>query len=298
MGARHVSDLSGSKIYAKGETAEPLNVEAAVADNGEISYQWYVNGTAIDGAAGTSYTPDTSKTGVYDYYVVVTNTNTSVNGDQASTAQSGTFRIVISNAEVNEADIADNAPKTDIQEDHQEILDAALDAEDKSKLENGYDISATLKVQKIPAPPKDDENVVYQVTGDNTLGQYIDISLVKTLIDPDGNIVEQRITQLNKPLTITIEIPEELLPKNGEERKFSIVRIHNGVATILEDLDDVPNTITIRTDCFSTYAIVYTDKSPELPDTGYASSPVIVCALASIALLLLLVILQKRRKKA
>lgn len=289
-------DLSGSKTYTKGDAAEALNAEATVNDNGEITYQWYVNGVAVDGATGVSYTPDTDRTGVYDYYVVATNTNTSVNGDQAVTSQSGTCRVVINNAAVNEPDIADDAPETTIQEDNQAILDAALTEEDQSKLENGYDISINLKVQIVTEPPKDEENAVYQIIGDNTFGQYIDFSLVKTLIDAEGNEREQKITRLNTPLTITIDIPEDLLPKNGEERKFSIIRIHDGVATILEDLDDVLNTITIQTDCFSTHAIVYTDKSTEVPDTGDTPSA-IVYAMVSMALLLL-VIAQKRRRKA
>ena len=36
-----------------------------------------------------------------------------------------------------------------------------------------------------------------------------------------------------------------------------IVRNHNGECTLLNDLDDNPDTITFRTNCFSTYAIVY-----------------------------------------
>ncbi len=290
------SDLSGSKIYTKGDEAEPLNVGATVSDNGEITYQWYVNGTAIAGATGASYTPDTAKTGVYDYYVVATNTNAAVNGNQTASALSGTYRVVVNNAEVNEPDISDDAPKMTIQEDSETILDAALTAEDQSNLENGYDISVNLKVQNATDATQDEENAVFQIIGDNTLGQFIDISLIKTLVDTEGNKIEHKITQLNKPLTITIEIPEELLPKNGETKKFSIIRVHNGVATILEDLDDVPNTITFQTDCFSTYAIVYKNVSSEAPNTGYSPS-VAALATVSAASLLLMITTLKRRKQ-
>ena len=53
----------------------------------------------------------------------------------------------------------------------------------------------------------------------------------------------------------------------SDDRTFSVIRLHNGVAEILPDLDDDPNTITIETDRFSTYAIVY-QESAKSPDTG------------------------------
>ena len=64
-----------------------LTVEANSLDGGALSYQWYSNssetnsgGTAIPGAANATYTAPTGASGVYHYYVVVTNTLTD-NGD-------------------------------------------------------------------------------------------------------------------------------------------------------------------------------------------------------------------------
>jgi hypothetical protein len=64
-----------------------LSVIAYVTDGGILSYQWYSNstdsntsGTAISGATGASYSPDTSTAGTYYYYAVVVNTNISVSG--------------------------------------------------------------------------------------------------------------------------------------------------------------------------------------------------------------------------
>ena len=65
---------------------------------------------------------------------------------------------------------------------------------------------------------------------------------------------KQPITQLNAPIRIVIDIPADLLAKGSN---FGIIRVHTGVATLLNDLDDNPNTITFDTDRFSTYAIVY-----------------------------------------
>jgi hypothetical protein len=78
-----------SAVYAQNDPAIALSITASVSDGGTLSYQWYRNfGTAISGATGSSYVPPTSKTGTNMYYVMVTNTNTAVNGSQTTTATS------------------------------------------------------------------------------------------------------------------------------------------------------------------------------------------------------------------
>ena len=67
-----------------------------------------------------------------------------------------------------------------------------------------------------------------------------------------------KITELNAPISIIIDVPEELIAEN---RVFAIVRVHDGIAEILEDQDNDPDTITVITDRFSTYAIVYRDAA-------------------------------------
>jgi hypothetical protein len=80
-----------------------LSVSASVSDGGTLSYQWYINtansnsgGTAIGGATTSSYSPPTATGGDCFYYVVVTNTNTSVNGAQTATATSDVARVRVS----------------------------------------------------------------------------------------------------------------------------------------------------------------------------------------------------------
>ncbi|WP_212758681.1 hypothetical protein, partial [Paenibacillus sinopodophylli] len=64
-----------------------LSVAASVSDGGVLSYQWYSNGsnstsggTLVSGAISASYNAPTATAGTRYYYVVVTNTNASVNG--------------------------------------------------------------------------------------------------------------------------------------------------------------------------------------------------------------------------
>lgn len=74
-------DFGGEVNYLRGQAATPLSVTATVTDGGTLSYQWYYIDSenvdvavAIDGATGTSYTPDTRSVGSRYYYCIVTNT--------------------------------------------------------------------------------------------------------------------------------------------------------------------------------------------------------------------------------
>ena len=95
------TNLSGEKTFTKGAAIEPLNVSATVSDNGSITYQWFVSdkqdadGTAIEGATTSSYTPPTAKTGEFYYYVVATNTNNTVSGNKTSLAVSSRIKVVV-----------------------------------------------------------------------------------------------------------------------------------------------------------------------------------------------------------
>lgn len=52
------------------------------------------------------------------------------------------------------------------------------------------------------------------------------------------------MAQLSIPIRITLDISVVYL---GTNRTFTMVRVHNGVATELVDLDDDTNTITFET---------------------------------------------------
>ncbi|MDR1975485.1 MAG: hypothetical protein LBQ18_00685 [Campylobacteraceae bacterium] len=84
-----------SANYTQGDTPKTLNIMASVTDGGNLTYQWYGNGTAISGATATSYTPPTSSVGTTNYHVVVTNTNSNVNGSKTATVTSNTATIIV-----------------------------------------------------------------------------------------------------------------------------------------------------------------------------------------------------------
>ncbi|MCM1083092.1 MAG: leucine-rich repeat domain-containing protein [Clostridium sp.] len=82
----------------------------------------------------------------------------------------------------------------------------------------------------------------------------LDMNIVKFI---DG-IVSGNVNKLDKEITITItiDVPKEFQAAN---RKFSIIRLHDGIAEELPDLDDNPNTVTFTTGKFSLYTLIYED---------------------------------------
>jgi hypothetical protein len=103
-----ISEQPQGASYTLGDTASPLSVTATVTDGGNLAYQWYQvanntdTGTDISGATDASYTPSTATEGTVYYYVVVTNTNNSVNGSKTAEATSNRAEIEV-NLTVNTA---------------------------------------------------------------------------------------------------------------------------------------------------------------------------------------------------
>lgn len=83
-----------------------LTIEAAVEDGGVISYQWYrlsnpeqEEGEAISGATDKTYTVDTSESGSFSYYCVVTNTNEKLT-NKTATKKSRVATVTVTEAAV------------------------------------------------------------------------------------------------------------------------------------------------------------------------------------------------------
>lgn len=85
-----------------------LTVDASVGDGGTLSYQWYrlsditeEDGEAIAGATDKSYQIDTSQSGSFYYYCVVTNTNTKAGvTNQIVTKKSRVASVTVTKAAV------------------------------------------------------------------------------------------------------------------------------------------------------------------------------------------------------
>lgn len=115
----------------------------------------------------------------------------------------------------------------------------------------------------------DEISAMYAVTDNNKIvGAYLDLSLYKIVTDVDGKVDRKRVTELARGANVSVTIPlGELAGKSGLE----VVRIHDTgdryVGTSLQDMDNNPNTYTITTSQFSTYAVLYDPDKKEEPTT-------------------------------
>ena len=156
----------------------------------------------------------------------------------------------------------ENAPEASLPMDEDELADAVLDEDEKQAVENGTDIRIILNVkdasESVSAATKQMvEAAIEAAPKAYIIGQYLDVSLLKLISDGSGTMTEG-VETTNKPILITITIPENM--KGDGNRTFAILRVHGGETDILEDLDTDPDTITIETDRFSTYVLIYQEE--------------------------------------
>lgn len=165
-----------------------------------------------------------------------------------------------------------DAPKIDNAEDIAKKIEASVELtdEEKASIAAGSNISVSLIINdEVKTEEKElvEKNLSSLVENGN-IGQIFDISIIKKI--GDGEAVS---AQVNKEVTLQIAVPEKLLNKDSNiERTYKIIRVHNGEVTVLDSdkcqFNEKTGVITFKTDKFSTYAIVYTDKAKEVISGG------------------------------
>jgi len=139
--------------------------------------------------------------------------------------------------------------------------DAVLEAVFGEDWADRYSISDNLsvKMEVLDEVPAEDKTAVEDYLSDNQyLGVILDITLIKTVND-----TSTEVTECSKPISFRIDVPADII---AEDRIYSVVRVHDGKAeNIGGTFDSESNTITVSSDKFSTYAIVYDEASVEEP---------------------------------
>lgn len=141
-----------------------------------------------------------------------------------------------------------------------ELADILLSEAEKQLTAGGVGIRLILDVKDAEDNVSNEDRTIAEMTltkslPDFTLGQYLDVSLYKLV-----GTERTDITETSDKIIVTIAVPERLRNADDSKRRvFAIIRIHNGKADILNDIDDDEDTISIATDRFSTYAIIYED---------------------------------------
>ncbi len=144
--------------------------------------------------------------------------------------------------------------------DNEVALKAVFGEEKFKELEEeGKAPSVRLETKVMrPVPQKEKDLVkagigVYASSLPNLVaGEYLDINLE---VNEDGEWTA--VKDVKEPVQIVIRLTKKLLAKADV---FYVLRLHEGEATLLYDVDDDPETVTINTDGFSTYVLLYQDN--------------------------------------
>lgn len=125
-----------------------------------------------------------------------------------------------------------------------------------------------------------------------TAGAYLDISLS---VETTGTWESVETTK--EPVEFTMDVPEEFQQVSNT---FYILRIHQGVASLLFDKDEDPKTITIDSDQFSTYVLMYPGKAGANTPAARNRTTIVIWILVGVvvvALLLILIIFRVRASR-
>lgn len=146
-----------------------------------------------------------------------------------------------------------------------ELAGILLDA-----LESDKQITTKLNITEISDADKKeiDEKIKDKVTPDMKIVSYLDITIP---VSVDGENVGL-ITKLKNNIKITVKAPENVpAVKEGYERTYSVIRLHDGEIVILPVTVNADGTLSFESDSFSDYILTYTDNATEKivnPNTG------------------------------
>lgn len=237
----------------------------------------------------------TFETNQFSTYFIVKTAKKADNGNAKTENSSNTSSTAASSA----AGSTDNAitaqsvsgegvPAINIASAADQLLNLAKLSEDENKAVKAGNKTQFVLSASGMTPTKEEITLIQSVLGNNVIGQYLNLNLTLKI----SGRADRQITDLSAPMYIAITIPQNLVNHDSSiERTYRIVRIHDGVATLIDgNYDAATNQFTFATDGFSTYALVYEDVNTTLtgrsPKTGDSSMwmvwTLILCAGCSI----------------
>ena len=143
-----------------------------------------------------------------------------------------------------------------------------ITADELVQIANGASVDIVLTVKE--ANVSDEvKTAMAQAAKDYTIGQYLDISLLKYMTVNGSQQADVAALHTTKDaLTISVGVPDALINTNSAvNRTYCIVRNHEGTIDVLDAaFDAASKTLTFKTDRFSDYAIAYKDTA--VPSSG------------------------------
>lgn len=135
-------------------------------------------------------------------------------------------------------------------------------------VENGDDVTVELDTTKMELKDVSDEvkaKVEAKIKEEKTLKDsnvlgYFDINLVVKI---NGDALDEKVTDLKEEMEVKLDVSE--LVKNlpavasGKVRQYNVITIHNGEVKVLKGTLNADNTLSFKTNGFSSYVVTYND---------------------------------------
>ncbi len=131
----------------------------------------------------------------------------------------------------------------------EDVIAETLSPEEKLSVLTGTPVSFNIDITENTGTVDDNTKHLMQKKVGYKPVTYFDFAIMKTS-GGTTSVIEKTASELE----VVIPIPEQY---RKEGRKFYVMRNHNGVVDVLQDIGNDPETITFRTDKFSEYAIAY-----------------------------------------
>lgn len=135
-------------------------------------------------------------------------------------------------------------------------------------IENGDEVSVELETNNIDSKDVSDEikeKVEKTIKEEKTLKDanilgYFDINL---LVKVNDDALDEKVTELNKEIEVKVDV-SDLVKKldkvaDNKVRKYYVIRIHDGKTDVIEATLNDDNTLSFKTDRFSSYIVTYKD---------------------------------------
>ena len=222
----------------------------------------------------------TFETNQFSTYFIVKTAKKADNGNAKTEKSSNTSSTTASsatgstdNAITAQSVSGEGVPAINIASATDQLLNLAKLSEDENKAVKAGNKTQFVLSASGMTPTKEEIALIQSVLGNNVIGQCLNLNLTFKISGRE----DRQITDLSAPMYIAITIPQNLVNHDSSiERTYRIVRIHDGVATLIDGTyDAATNQFTFATDGFSTYALVYEDVNTTLtgrsPKTGDSS---------------------------
>lgn len=243
-------------------TASTYNIEVEVSKGGTASAD---KTTAVMGeTVNITVKPDDG----YDLSYIKVN-GTKISGT-SFTMPAENVKVVVAFYKLIECNISmpeDVSVDVDFVSSKEEIF-AATFGNDYEGLTENHTLSVELHVGGESVVSAEDKALVEAALAPNQkVGLYLDLSLYKK-IDDKTEMVRETIA----PISLSIGVPDSII---ADGRTYSVMRVHDGKAeNIGGTFDSVKKALTVSSNLFSTYAIVYEDSSKPQVKPAAQSEPV------------------------